>query len=50
VPLKAETLLLIERGDTHEIRYTGHGALRCLSVYVPHANTEDGEELLRGRK
>src|SRR5262249_9814104 len=26
VPLKAGTLLLVERGDTHEIRYTGHGA------------------------
>jgi mannose-6-phosphate isomerase-like protein (cupin superfamily) len=50
VPLKAGTLLLIERGDTHEIRNKGERPLRTLNVYVPPAYTEDGEELPRGRK
>jgi mannose-6-phosphate isomerase-like protein (cupin superfamily) len=50
IPLKAGTLLLIERGDTHEIRNTGKEPLRTLNVYVPPAYTEDGEELPRGRK
>ena len=50
VPLKAGTLVLIERGDTHEIRKTGDGPLRTLNIYVPPAYTEDGEELPRGRK
>src|SRR5689334_1700510 len=42
-PLKAGTLVLIEKGDTHEIRNTGRGALRTLNVYVPPAYTEEGE-------
>ena len=50
VPLKAGTLLLIERGDGHEIRNPSDGPLRTLNVYVPPAYTEAGEELPRGRK
>jgi mannose-6-phosphate isomerase-like protein (cupin superfamily) len=50
VPLKSGTLVLIQRGDTHEIRNTGDVALRTLNVYVPPAYTGDGEELPRGRK
>jgi mannose-6-phosphate isomerase-like protein (cupin superfamily) len=50
VHLEAGTLLLIERGDTHEIRNTGAGPLRTLNVYVPPAYTEEGEELPRGQK
>jgi mannose-6-phosphate isomerase-like protein (cupin superfamily) len=49
-PLREGTLLLIERGDTHEVRNTGREALRTLNVYVPPAYTEDGEELPPGRK
>ena len=37
VPLKAGALLLIERGDTHEIRNTGRSELRTLNFYVPPA-------------
>ena len=48
--LKAGTLLLIERGDEHQIRNTGRGALRTLNVYVPPAYTKGGDELPRGRK
>jgi mannose-6-phosphate isomerase-like protein (cupin superfamily) len=47
--LRAGTLLLIERGDTHEIRNTGRQPLRTLNVYVPPSYTKDGEELPRGR-
>jgi mannose-6-phosphate isomerase-like protein (cupin superfamily) len=49
LPLKAGSLLLIERGDRHEIRNTGRGLLRTLSIYVPPAYTKSGDELARGR-
>jgi mannose-6-phosphate isomerase-like protein (cupin superfamily) len=49
-PLKAGSLLLIERGDTHEICNTGRRPLRTLSVYVPPAYTSDGDERPAGRK
>jgi len=48
--LRAGTLLLIERGNRHEIRNTGRGPLRTLNVYVPPAYTKPGDELPRGRK
>lgn len=35
VPLASGTLLLIERGETHEIRNTGRAALKTLNLYVP---------------
>jgi mannose-6-phosphate isomerase-like protein (cupin superfamily) len=50
LPLKAGTLVLIERGDIHEVRNTGRGPLRTINIYVPPAYTDDGEELPRGRK
>jgi mannose-6-phosphate isomerase-like protein (cupin superfamily) len=50
LPLREGTLLLIGRGDTHEIRNTGRGALHTLNVYVPPAYTADGEERPPGRK
>src|SRR5919201_4162038 len=48
--LRAGSLLLIERGDIHEIRNTGRTMLKTLNVYVPPAYRGDGEELPRGRK
>lgn len=33
--LRQGTLLLIERGEAHEIRNTGHEPLRTLNFYVP---------------
>lgn len=48
-PLKAGTLVLIERGVTHEIRNTGRTPLKTLNVYVPPAYTAAGDELPRGR-
>lgn len=35
VPLAANTLLLIEAGEAHEIRCTGSEPLRTLNLYVP---------------
>ena len=43
-------LLLIERGDTHEIRNTGRTPLKTLNVYVPPAYRSNGNPLPRGRK
>lgn len=42
-------LILIERGDEHEIRNTGDDLLQSLNFYVPPAYTISGEELPRGR-
>ena len=49
VTLREGTLLLIERGDTHEIRNSGRAMLKTLSIYVPPAYTKGGDELPRGR-
>lgn len=48
-PLKAGSLVLIERGTNHEIRNTGRTPLKTLNLYVPPAYRSDGEELPRGR-
>ena len=47
--LRAGTLLLIERGDEHEICNTGRGLLRTLNFYVPPAYDRAGDELSAGR-
>jgi mannose-6-phosphate isomerase-like protein (cupin superfamily) len=47
--LRTNSLVLIEKGTTHEIRNTGRGQLRTLNVYVPPAYTKQGDELPRGR-
>jgi mannose-6-phosphate isomerase-like protein (cupin superfamily) len=44
------TLLLIEKGDEHEIRNDGRGLLRTLNVYVPPAYDAKGDELPRGKR
>jgi mannose-6-phosphate isomerase-like protein (cupin superfamily) len=49
-PLHAGTLILIERGDRHEVRNTGRSPLRTLNIYVPPAYTKSGDELPRGKK
>lgn len=48
-PLRAGSLILIERGDAHEIRNTGRGPLRTLNIYVPPAYSPEGDPLPRGR-
>jgi mannose-6-phosphate isomerase-like protein (cupin superfamily) len=43
--LSAGTLLLIERGERHEIRASGDAPLRTLNIYSPAAYTANGDEL-----
>jgi mannose-6-phosphate isomerase-like protein (cupin superfamily) len=47
--LRAGALVLIERGDTHEIRNTGRASLKTLNIYVPPAYTPSGEERAAGK-
>ena len=49
-PLRSGTLMVIERGDRHEIRNTGADLLRTLNVYVPPAYDSKGDELPAGRR
>ena len=49
-PLSPGTLLLIERGDKHEIRQARGSILRTLNFYVPPAYDADGDPLPRGRR
>jgi mannose-6-phosphate isomerase-like protein (cupin superfamily) len=50
IDLRDGSVVLIEKGDTHEIRNTGRTLLKTVNVYVPPAYRSDGEELPRGRK
>ncbi len=50
VRLKAGSLVLIERGDRHEIRNTGRTLLKTLNIYVPPAYTKSEEELPAARR
>ena len=47
--VSAGSLVLIERGERHEIRNTGRAPLKTVSVYVPPAYTKAGDELPPGR-
>jgi mannose-6-phosphate isomerase-like protein (cupin superfamily) len=48
-PLRGGVLLLIEKGDEHEIRNTGRSNLRTLNFYVPPAYSTEGDPLPRAR-
>jgi mannose-6-phosphate isomerase-like protein (cupin superfamily) len=48
-PLQAGSLVLIERGDRHEIRNTAKVPMRTLNFYVPPAYSRDGDELTPGK-
>jgi mannose-6-phosphate isomerase-like protein (cupin superfamily) len=45
IRLKANTLLLIEHGEQHEIRNTGRALLKTLNFYSPPGYTAAGNEL-----
>jgi mannose-6-phosphate isomerase-like protein (cupin superfamily) len=47
-PLNAGSLLLIERGESHEIRCTGDEPLRTINFYSPPAYDDQGEPLPAG--
>jgi len=48
-PLRAGSLLVIERGDRHEIGCAGWSRLKTLSIYVPPAYSKSGDELAAGK-
>ena len=48
-PLKAGALMLIARGDRHEIRNTGGEPLKTLNFYVPPAFDAGGDALSAGK-
>ena len=50
VALKAGRLLVIERGERHEIRNTGRTMLRTVNFYYPPAFDADGDPVGPGRK
>ena len=50
VPLKAGRLLVIERGERHEVRNTGRTLLKTLNFYYPPAFDAEGEPIGPGRK
>lgn len=47
--LQPGTLVLIERGSSHEMKNTGRRPLRTLNVYIPPAYASTGDPLPRGR-
>jgi mannose-6-phosphate isomerase-like protein (cupin superfamily) len=50
LPLREGTLLLIERGDRHQITNDGRRPLRTLNLYVPPAYKPNGDPLPRGKR
>lgn len=50
VPLKAGKLLVIEKGERHEVRNTGRTLLKTLNFYYPPAFAVDGDPKGPGRK
>src|SRR5579862_4860843 len=48
-PLSKGTLLLIARGDRHEVSNTGRDLLRTLNIYSPPAYRNNGQELPAAR-
>lgn len=50
VPLKAGKLLVIEKGERHEVRNTGRTLLKTLNFYYPPAFAADGDPKGPGRK
>ena len=49
VPLKAGTLLVIEKGERHEVRNTRRTLLKTLNFYYPPAFDADGDPKGPGR-
>ena len=48
--LREGSLLVIERGERHEIRNTGRVPLKTLNFYLPPAYAADGTPLPAGRR
>lgn len=50
VPLRAGRLLVIARGERHEIRNSGRTLLKTLNFYYPPAFDADGDPVGPGRR
>lgn len=50
VALSPGTLLVIEKGERHEVRNTGRALLRTLNFYYPPAFAKDGDAKGPGRR
>ena len=50
IKLREGSLLLIQRGEKHEVLNTGNAMLKTLNFYNPPAYTSEGDELSAGRK
>ena len=48
IPLRTGSLVLIERGDRHQIR-AGRTGLKTINIYVPPAYKRSGKELPAGK-
>jgi mannose-6-phosphate isomerase-like protein (cupin superfamily) len=48
--LRPGVLLLIEKGDEHQVLNSGRALLRTLNFYVPPAYDAGGDELPRGKR
>ena len=48
IKLSSGTIVLIQRGERHEIRNTGKAPLKTVNIYVPPAYTPRGDELPAG--
>ena len=49
IPLRAGTLLVIEKGEKHEVCNTGRTLLKTLNFYYPPAFARDGDPKGLGR-
>jgi mannose-6-phosphate isomerase-like protein (cupin superfamily) len=50
IALAPGTLLVIERGEKHEVKNTGRALLRTLNFYYPPAFAKDGDPKGPGRR
>jgi mannose-6-phosphate isomerase-like protein (cupin superfamily) len=50
IPLKAGLLVVIERGERHEVKNTGRALLKTLNFYYPPAFTKRGNPKGPGKK
>ena len=49
IRLKAQSLLLIEKGEPHQIRNSGRQPLVTLNFYAPPAYSKEGDVLFRAK-
>lgn len=50
VPLKAGSLIVIEKGERHEVKNTGRSLLKTLNFYYPPAFDGEGDEKGPGKR